>query len=539
MSTTPAFPDVVQASLDLRWNLDPVAATSAGITRYDDRLGAYRADDVQQYVAALKAEANALEAVDVATLDDEIDRTALLNDTRVTVHRFEREKPHERDPAFWLSHALEGLYHLLALRDRPREHRAAAAASRLRAVPDFLAAAQATLADCPHVFVDSALHVARGGVSLIDEVETHLVPPNDETFPQTCADARDALAGFAQFLRRDVLARPDTPFAIGEDAFNFRLHYEHALRNTASELWRYGNKLVQEVEADLSRLAARLDGGKRWPDVVERLRADHPSAEGLVAAYADAMARARDFVAERGLTPIPDARLEVIATPSFLRPLMPFAAYQSPGAFSDDRTGWFYVTPPDDGTPPEAMEAMLRDHSVHDIPSTALHEGYPGHHLHLAFAVTQPRAVRKVVFSPLSVEGWALYCEDMMGEEGFYTSIEEQVFQKLALLWRAVRIVIDVGLHTGGMTFDEGVELLLRRLHFDRSHAEAEVRRYCAHPVYQLCYAVGRRDLKQLRDDYRRAAGGDFSLRKFHEAVLVYGGLPVSLMRWGMGLDDR
>ncbi len=124
-----------------------------------------------------------------------------------------------------------------------------------------------------------------------------------------------------------------------------------------------------------------------------------------------------------------------------------------------------------------------------------------------------------------------------MGEEGFYETKEEQFFQLVALLWRAVRVVLDVGLHTRGMGFEEAVEQLSTRVHFDRAHAESEVRRYCAEPVYQVCYAVGRRELLALRDAYRDAAGAGFRLHDFHRDLLSYGGLPLGLARWGMGLD--
>jgi uncharacterized protein (DUF885 family) len=258
----------------------------------------------------------------------------------------------------------------------------------------------------------------------------------------------------------------------------------------------------------------------------------------LVDAYAREMARARDFVAARGLAPIPDAPLDVVPTPAFMRPVIPFAAYDSPGPYSTDRTGWFYVTVPDARLPPAQQERILRDHCRFEIPATALHEGYPGHHLQLVHAQQQPSHVRKNIWTPLTVEGWALYCEDMMGEEGFYTSEEELLFQRVHMLWRAVRILLDVGLHTRGMSFEQAVDQLVDQLHVDRANAEAEVRRYCAEPAYPLAYAVGRRELLKLRDDYRAASGGDFTLRRFHEAILRYGGLPVALIRWGLGLNE-
>jgi uncharacterized protein (DUF885 family) len=250
------------------------------------------------------------------------------------------------------------------------------------------------------------------------------------------------------------------------------------------------------------------------------------------------MARARDFVAERGLAPRPDAPLDVFPTPAFMRPLVPFAAYDSPGAFSTDRMGRFYVTMPDEALPAEQRERVLREHCRYELAATALHEGYPGHHLHLVHARAHPSHTRKHVWTPLTVEGWALYCEDMMAEEGFYAGDEERLFQRVHLLWRAVRVLLDVGLHTRGMTFAQAVDMLAERVHVERSVAEAEVRRYCAWPAYQLCYAVGRRELLRLRSDFRARAGGAYTLRGFHESVLRYGGLPITLMRWGLELGE-
>lgn len=535
---TSGFQDLVASYLDLRWQVDPVAATAAGLPEHDHRLGCFTAEDVRQHVAAFRSLAGALEEIEVDGLEDEIDRTALLDEVRVTIHRFATERVYRANPSFWLEHALEGLYQLLARRDRPLEHRARSAAQRLAAMPGFLKAARETLAECPRVFVETAIDVAAGAGVLLREVAGELRAPGDEGFDGVVQEAQRAVEGFVGFLDQDLLDSGNGGYAIGEDAFNFRLHHEHALRAVAPELWRYGLRLAEEVEAELNAMAAEIAPGTRWPDLVDRLRATHPPAEQLVSAYAEEMERARRFVLERNLAPVPEGPLDVIETPAFLKPLIPYAAYQPPGAFSPDRTGWFYVTPPDARHDPPTRERMLRDHCVHELASTALHEGYPGHHLQFLTAQQQERTVRRLIGTPLTIEGWALYCEEMMGEEGFYRGVEERFFQRVHLLWRALRIVLDVGLHTRGMPFDQAVDMLVNRVHFERKNAEAEVRRYCAYPAYQLCYAVGRRELRALRDAYRRAQGTSYSLRGFHEAALRYGGLPVSLMRWGMGLDE-
>lgn len=526
---------LVESYCDLRWHLDPVDGSGAGVAEYDGRLGSFTPAAVRGHVAALRSLMGAVEELPLEDLEDEIDRTALLNDIRTAVHRLHDERPHVRDPGFWVAHALEGLNQMLLLQDRPAAARARGAAERLESLPRFFAEARETLAGCPLVFVETARAMVQAGLPLIDELERAFAGACDRDVPSACVAARAVLEEFAAQLAGPLReGAPADGYAIGEAAFNFRLHHQHAVRATASELLRYGARLVEDVEAELVALADTMTPGATWLEVLDRLRDDHPTAAGLVGAYADEMERARAFVAERGLAPLPDGPLDVVATPGYLRPLIPLAAYVPPGAFSADRTGRFFVSLPAAEGP--GGGGGLRDHCRHEIPATALHEGYPGHHLHFLTAQGSPRLTRRLLFTPVTVEGWGLYCEDMMGEEGFYRSPAERLCQRAALLWRALRVVLDVGIHTGRVSYQDAVRLVEQRLHYSRAHAEAEVRRTCSTPAYQLAYAVGRRELKSLRDDYRHAAGADYSVRRFHEAVLAYGGLPVSLMRWGLGL---
>ena len=535
------FRDIEKSFFDLYWQLDPVAATQAGVPGggHDNRYGRFSRAALAPHLAALRSIASALEGANAADLNEEIDRTALLNEIRVMLHRFEKLKPQAKNPEFWLSHLLGGLHHLLLSADRTPAEKAAAAIGRLEDIPEFLDDLKASLEEPVRVFVETALRMTEGGRLLIKEMAAALgaqAPMHSTRLSAAATQASAALLAFDSNLER-WLEMGTEHFAIGEEAFNFLLHYQHALRDTAPELWRYGLRLKEEVEADLVRLATRLDG-KPWPELVDKLRADHPTPAELVDAYAKEMARARDFVAEKALAPIPKAPLGVIPTPAFMRPVIPYAAYDSPGAYSRNRNGWFYVTVPDARLPKEQQERILRDHCRYELAATALHEGYPGHHLQLVIAKELPSHVRKNLWTPLTVEGWALYCEDMMGEEGFYASDQELFFQRVHLLWRAMRILLDVGLHTRGMTREQAVDQMVNELHVERGNAEAEVRRYCAWPAYQLCYAVGRRELLRLRDDFRKARGDHFSLRAFHDAVLPYGGLPVTLIRWGLGLGE-
>src|SRR5580765_5505798 len=141
------FPALERSYRDVRWSRDPVAATQAGVTTHDDRYGRYSTAALAPHLAALRAVASALEEAETEALDEEIDRTALLNEIRVTLRRFERERPQAKNPGFWLSHLLGGLHFLMLRRDRSAAERASAVLGRLEDVPALLEDARAALVE--------------------------------------------------------------------------------------------------------------------------------------------------------------------------------------------------------------------------------------------------------------------------------------------------------------------------------------------------------------------------------------------------------
>lgn len=527
--------NLYQSYFDLRWHFDPAAATEAGVTAQNARLGEFDPDSMRAHLAAFRSLRSAIEVLEPDSVQDEIDRTALLNEIRSTLFQFDHEQPHVRNPVFWLNHLFRALYALLDRQDSPPAQLAAQALSRLRYAPAFLRAASETLRDPAPIFRDTADSMIDSGEVLIGVVARFCrevgVAPSDEV-NLAAADAEAALTRFGLGLKTELATSDDVHgFAIGEEQFNRRLHFEHVLQSSAPELWRYGLHLVEEVEASLEALAREMEPGTSWRTLAERLRQQMPVPGDPISAFRGAVERSKQFVKRHGLVTLPDAPLDVVATPDFLRPLIPFAAYSPPGPFSTDRTGRFYVTPHSEGT----RRVVTR--SVLELPSISLHEGYPGHHLHMVSLQALPSMVRRLLWSPTSVEGWALYCEDMMGELGFYEPAE-RLFQKVHLLWRAVRILLDIGLHTRNMSPSAAIVYLLEKVPLDPTEALAEVRRYCEGPTYPLCYAVGRRDILALRAAYLAREGSRGSLRSFHDELMTYGGLPVSLARWGMGLAE-
>ncbi len=530
-----ATTDLYRSYLDLRWHFDPSSASAAGVTIHDERLADYSAVPMREHLAAFKAIAVAAEGLEVEDPQEEIDRTAFLDEVRITIFRFEHERPHVHDPSFWLTHLYGAFHSLLRRRDGTPQARARGLLGRLKATPGYLKAARATIVDPPRVFLDTATLLANAGARLLSDVADAARAGDPElggTVDDALGEAEAALARFGMALHSELRAHPDDlSFAIGEEQFNRRLHHEHALQATAPELYRYGLHLADEAEAEVAELARQIDPAVHWRKVVERLRVQAAPGEDLVATFRDSVERARQFLEARNLVTIPEGRLEVVETPPFLRPIMPFAAYTPPAVFGDQPIGTFYVTVPVGGN-----GTVAATNSVHEVAATAVHEAWPGHHLQMLTARKAISEVRRVSWTPVAVEGWALYCEELMAEQGFYASVEERLFQRLHLLWRAIRIVLDVGLHTRGMTPDQAVEILVERVAMDRAKAQSEVSRYCAQPTYQLSYAVGRREFLHLREAWRASVGPAVPLKVFHDTVLAYGGLPVSLIRWGMGL---
>ena len=528
----PSVTDALTRSyLDLRWNFDPAAGTAAGDAASDARLGSFDDVTVRRQLAAYRAMAGAVEELEIADLQDEIDRTALLDDIRVAVFRFQHERPHVHDPAFWVSHLFMAFHGLLERADQDAERRAAAALARLQATPGFLEGAGATLHRPPPVFVGAALTMLEGGADLPGEVAAEFgrrVPGLAESLTAAAGEAAAALAQFKQSLRTELQANPaELSFAVGEDEFNRRLHHEHALRSTAPELWRYGLRLVEETSAAMQEAARALSPGEPWAETVRRLRAEEPGT-ALLEAYADEIGRARGFLHEAGLVALPPSELQVMATPRFLEHYLPAVWCEAPSPDEAGRAGRLYVS--------EAADRTA--HSRHETWAWAAAEAWPGHFLQRQTAAGQSALVRRHLWTPLTVRGWALYSEGLLADAGFAGGPEARLMGTLRLLRAGVRVILDVGLHTRGMTPAEGASYAVEYLAVDREEAMEMVRRASARPTYALADAVGRRELLRLRASWRERAGPEAPLREFHDALLAYGGLPVSLIRWGMGLDD-
>jgi uncharacterized protein (DUF885 family) len=215
-----------------------------------------------------------------------------------------------------------------------------------------------------------------------------------------------------------------------------------------------------------------------------------------------------------------------VLTPEFRRHEIPFAAYLSPSPKDPDQVGYYYVTPVSD-------DDLLREHNWVGLENTSVHESYPGHHLQFYVANSIPAAStlpRLMNESSVFYEGWALYCEQLMHEQGFLKSKEHRFVMLKDRLWRALRIIIDVKTQTGKMTYDEAAEVMVHELHFPRAQACGDLNWYSQSPSGPMGYALGWSMINRLRDREQQRLDTKFNLREFHDTLLSAGSISVPLV---------
>lgn len=518
--------------LDTWHRLNPVEASWLGIHAYDDQLRELSGEGIEEQAAFLGDSLQRLGGISVGELPTElaVDYQLLVATLRSELWSIEKAADWRRNPAIYVQEPLFGLLVVATREYAPLDQRAASLLGRLERLDKTLQAGRVNISNPPAIFVETAVQAARGGASFVRRA----VPDVADQVP----DLRDALlkaserggAGldqFADYLASEVRPLANGEVAIGRELFEERLHDWHMLDITAVELEAAGRRLFDQTVVQLRELAADVAPGRDWPELVEEARAEHPTADELLDAYRDELAQLRAFIHERELLTIPEGeRLDVVETPLFERAVIPYAAYMRPAPFETSQEGQFWVTPIDADRPPEERAAQLREHCRASLSITALHEGYPGHHLQLVLANAVPSFVRKHAASDLFAEGWAFYCEQLLGEHGYYTDWRLRLFQLKDQLWRSARVIIDPSLHTGRMSVEEAVELLVEGAHLARAQAEGEVRRYCMTPTQPMTYAMGKEQILVLRDEL-----SGLPQRRFHDLLLASGTLPFALVR--------
>ena len=526
------FNAVAEAIIRARLKDDPVHATWTGVHDYDSELPDVTADGFAHSRNELKAHIATLAAYTPGdlTAGERLDHRLLTSMLEVELRELTELQPEKHDPSLYPSIAADAIYSILAHDYTPLAQRIAHLVARLQKIPALLKAGRDNLVRSPRVWTDIAIDETKGALEFFEATVDPLLREYAEAHaPLRAAGA--ALREYVRFLKDTHTARDGMSFAIGRELFDYKLTHEHFLPYTSETLLEFGAEAVRLTEIRLQEVAQLIERGATWAELVEQLRSEHPVQGELLEQYQRGVLQARDFVVDRGLITLPAGEsLEVVETPLFLRPTIPYAAYMAPGMFETRQQGLYYVTPVDkDADDRERHEQML-GHNRFSMLMTNVHESYPGHHVQLVLANQAPSLVRRYFDSTVFAEGWALYCEQLVLDEGLSADPRARLFQLKDQLWRACRIVIDVKLSTGAMTVDEAVAMLVDVAKLEHVNAVGEVRRYTQSPTQPMSYLVGKQQIIELRDRQRRKLGNAFDLREFHDRLLSQGTIPVALI---------
>ncbi len=426
-----------------------------------------------------------------------------------------------RDPTrFMPIHAL----HQLTI--RPLETFNQSLLSRLQKIPNRVREAKTYLNGRPEiippVWLKMATDECKAGIQFCHELVQHprvrqalIHQQNIESALQEAGKSLEDLHHV--LLRLEDKAQGD--HACGREHFERLLTHRHFLPVSAQRLKKFGERLFADTEQALQ--AAIAETGLS----LEQIRDNHPRSEQLLSTYQQEMQAAREFLKEHALVSLPGRQhLNVVDTPVFLRHQIPFAAYLDPSIADLSQSAFYYVTP-------VSTDEELAEHNFAAIAQTSAHEAWPGHHLQFVTAnhSSQGSALLRRLFPCATLyEGWALYCEQMMLEQGFDRYPGQTIVMLRDRLWRALRIIIDVNIHTGEWTLQQAARQMVDKLGFSQQQAEAECNWYSQAPAVPMSYAVGWALINALRDIVQPANGDE--LKAFHNKLLSCGSVALPLV---------
>jgi uncharacterized protein (DUF885 family) len=557
-SATPqddAFQKIAHDYIEQYLRANPEDATELGDHRFDGQLTDYSPGALAKELATQKEFRDKLDAIDGSQLTgaNNIDFRILKENIDYQIFQAEELKQAEWNPLGYMQSLANSLYLLVARDFAPPEQRIPNLRQRMEAIPRVIAQAKANLQHPPSIYTETAIEQTQGAINLVRE---GLAPVLDHT-PQMKKDLAPlqektaaALDDYKEWLQNDLLPRSDGNFRLGAEKFRKKLRFALAsdlsmeeimkraqadLKQTQTAIYETALPLYKKYfpNADLATLA---DKHKVTAGVLGKLAEQHPDDATVVGYAKEVVTEATNFVRSHNLVAIPDTPLDVIAMPEFKRGVA-IAYCDSPGPL--DKTGktFFAVAPTPKDWSKERKESFFREYNSYMIRDLTVHEAMPGHYLQLAHAneFSAPTLVRAIFRSGTFIEGWAVYCEQMMAEQGY--GGPEVKMQQLKMRLRAIaNAILDQSIHAGNMTEKEAMDLMMKETFQQEGEAVAKWKRARLTSAQLSTYFVGATEHLDLRAAEQKKLGKDFDLKKYNDQVISYGSPPVKYVRELMGL---
>lgn len=528
----------------------PVNATFIGAHRYDHELPDYSPEGIASAVAEARELIDLLDTGQVdqpATEWESIDRLLARGFLISRVWELTDTHIHIANPCVYTGEAIFGIISLFLRDFAPLDERVHAATTRCLAIPELLHQGRENVTTAPRAWVERAINECVGAIGLLTEGIDILAQRHGARSVDLFSAARVARQAFREFkddLQTRLLPASHDRYGCGAEQFDLLMRLAHCLEMDGAAVEAYARRRLTEAQEALTAAAERLEPGTTPAALLARLADDHPSVETYYAAYQREFDHAQVFALEHDLLTWPDYPITFEPIPDWARMAAPhlyFLFYRAPAAFDPHVTQRYLVTPVEPDMPAEEQARRLRATNRSQIRlNHVVHHGGIGHHVQNWWAYRAQSRIGQIAAVDCALriamlcggtmaEGWACYATDLMVEHGYGTPLEE-LAEHQGLARMAARAIVDAALHSGRFTFDEAVAFYRDSVGMPEAASRAEVVKNSMFPGAAMMYLIGTDMIHALRAEMRDRWGAGFSLRRFHDAFLSHGSIPVALI---------
>jgi len=517
---------------DVYFKFNPTTRTADGFHQYDSLLEDYSK-------AAITAQSHVLHAAEkeFSALPTDPDRDLILNYIRATLLELEQVRGWERNPDNYSSGVTTSIFVIMSRTFAPPADRLQSVIARERQFPAVFEAARANLKNPPRIYTEIAIEQLPGIVSFFqNDVPAAFKEVTDAKllaeFQKSNDMAIDGLKHYQAFLQNDLLARSKGDFRLGANLFRKKLLYEEMVDLPLDKLLEIGMADLRRNQQAFQETARKIDPTKTPQQILDEATHDHPAPDHLLQSFRDVLGGLKDYITAHRIITIPSPVLPLLEeTPPFMRALTT-ASMDTPGPYEKvAKEAFFNVTLPEPSWTPQQVEEHMEGFNRGTIISTAIHEAYPGHYVQFLWMQTISSKVRKLLGANSNAEGWAHYCEQMLLDEGYGNGdMKLRLGQLQDALLRNARYIVGIQMHTGKMTYNQGIDFFVNEGYQSRTNGERETKRGTSNPTY-LYYTLGKLEIMQLREDYKKMRGSAFTLEEFHDRFMGEGTPPIKIVR--------
>ena len=533
----------------------PITATQTGVHTYDSLI-----DDISPLAQEVEGKRlnsfkERFKSIDVSKLSKNasIDYRMIRENIDEMLFSTNELKEYEWNPMRYTADIGNAIASLIYQDFAPLDERMHNTAGRLHRIPLYLEQAKGLLKNPPKLYVETAISQNDGNISMIKEdVIKAASGTSSERQAEVKAGADEAIASlqaFGKWLDTDVKPTANRDTRIGKTLFEKKL--THALKAglTPSEVLNRAMAEKIRVHEEMYKLAAPLykqyfnvePGSDKLlviRKVLDKIVLDHPKKEDVMDSIKSIIPQLEQFITDHNiLTLDPTQPLVIRETPEYERGFA-VASLESPGPLEKNMKSFYNVTPiPNDWTE-QQVESYLREYNHWSLIDLSMHEGVPGHYVQLYYSNRNPSIVRSVFGSGSMIEGWAVYAERMMTDEGFANNDPRMKLINMKWYIRVViNAIIDHEIHAGTMTEGQAMDLMTKEGFQEEREAAGKWKRANLSSAQLSTYFVGFSEIWDLREAYKKKMGDKYSLKDFNETFLSYGSPPVKYIR-EMMLDE-